>query len=177
MLRVFSFFAVLMTCLVAISTSALAQVSDNDGRFKTVDAIIEKAVAEGNIPGAVLLVGHNGKVIHRKAFGSRSLEPSREPMTTDTVFDLASLTKCIATATSVMKLVEDGRIRLGDSVATYLPDFAQNGKKDITIRDLMTHYSACRLTSISRPPGRGASGLPNGHARKANQPSRIAIRI
>ena len=140
-LRVFSFFAVLMTCLVAISTSALAQVSDNDGRFKTVDAIIEKAVAEGNIPGAVLLVGHNGKVIHRKAFGSRSLEPSREPMTTDTVFDLASLTKCIATATSVMKLVEDGRIRLGDSVATYLPDFAQNGKKDITIRDLMTHYS------------------------------------
>jgi CubicO group peptidase (beta-lactamase class C family) len=62
-------------------------------------------------------------------------------MTIDTVFDLASLTKCIATATSVMKLVEEGRIRLGDSVSTYLPDFAQNGKKDITIRDLLTHYS------------------------------------
>jgi uncharacterized protein YbbC (DUF1343 family) len=114
---------------------------DNYAGFKTVDAIVGKAVAEGNIPGAVLLVGHNGKVVHRKAFGSRSLEPSREPMTVDTIFDLASLTKCIATATSVMKLVEEGRIRLGDSVATYLPDFAQNGKKDITIRDLMTHYS------------------------------------
>jgi len=62
-------------------------------------------------------------------------------MTADTIFDLASLTKCIATATSVMKLVEDGRIRLSDSVATYLPEFGQNGKKDITIRDLLTHYS------------------------------------
>jgi uncharacterized protein YbbC (DUF1343 family)/CubicO group peptidase (beta-lactamase class C family) len=113
----------------------------NDDSFRTVDSIVEKAVAEGNIPGAVLLIGHDGRVVHRKAFGSRSLEPVREPMTTDTIFDLASLTKCIATATSVMKLVEQGRIRLGDSVSTYLPDFAQNGKKDITIRDLMTHYS------------------------------------
>ena len=98
-------------------------------------------MAEGNIPGAVLIVGHNGKVVHRRAFGSRALEPVREPMTLDTVFDLASLTKCIVTATSVMKLVKDGRIRLGDSVSTYLPEFAQNGKKDITIRDLLTHYS------------------------------------
>ena len=130
-----------MTWLALASASAQARQTDNDGAFKTVDAIIDKAVAEGNIPGAVLLIGHNGKVVHRKAFGSRSLEPVREPMTIDTVFDLASLTKCLATATSVMKLVEDGRIRLGDSVATYLPDFAQNGKKDITIRDLLTHYS------------------------------------
>jgi uncharacterized protein YbbC (DUF1343 family) len=62
-------------------------------------------------------------------------------MTIDTVFDLASLTKCIATATSVMQLVEDGRIRLNDPVASYLPEFAQNGKQGITIRDLLTHYS------------------------------------
>jgi uncharacterized protein YbbC (DUF1343 family) len=140
-LRWISFFVVPMTWLALASASAQARQTDNDGAFKTVDAIIDKAVAEGNIPGAVLLIGHNGKVVHRKAFGSRSLEPVREPMTIDTVFDLASLTKCLATATSVMKLVEDGRIRLGDSVATYLPDFAQNGKKDITIRDLLTHYS------------------------------------
>jgi uncharacterized protein YbbC (DUF1343 family) len=133
--------AALLGSLLCAPAFAQLPVPENDGRFKTVDAIVEKAVAEGNIPGAVLLVGHNGKVIHRKAFGSRSIEPAREAMTVDTIFDLASLTKCIATATSVMKLVEDGRIRLGDSVATYLPDFAQNGKKDITIRDLMTHYS------------------------------------
>ena len=134
--------AVLLPCLfVAASSQCVAAQQESTDKFKDVDAIVEKAVAEGNIPGAVLLVGHNGKVIHRRAFGSRSLEPVREPMTIDTVFDLASLTKCIATATSVMKLVEQGRIRLGDSVDTYLPDFAQNGKKDITIRDLMTHYS------------------------------------
>jgi uncharacterized protein YbbC (DUF1343 family)/CubicO group peptidase (beta-lactamase class C family) len=134
--------AVLLPLLVALaSRQSLAEQQEKENRFKDVDAIVEKAVAEGNIPGAVLLVGHNGKVVHRRAFGERSLEPLREPMTVDTIFDLASLTKCIATATSIMKLVEQGRIRVGDSVATYLPDFAQNGKKDITIRDLLTHYS------------------------------------
>jgi uncharacterized protein YbbC (DUF1343 family)/CubicO group peptidase (beta-lactamase class C family) len=102
---------------------------------------MEKSVADGNIPGGVLLVGHNGRVIYRKAFGWRALEPVREPMTTDTVFDLASLTKCIATTTAIMKLVQEGRVRLNDPVAVYLPEFAQNGKQDITIRELLTHYS------------------------------------
>ena len=106
-----------------------------------LDPILEGSVTAGDIPGAVLLVGHNGHIIYRKAFGSRALEPVREPMTVDTIFDLASLTKCIATTTSVMKLVEEGRVRLNDPVATYLPQFAQNGKQDITIRGLLTHYS------------------------------------
>jgi uncharacterized protein YbbC (DUF1343 family)/CubicO group peptidase (beta-lactamase class C family) len=106
-----------------------------------LDPILERSVAEGDIPGAVLLVGHNGRVIFRKAYGSRALEPAREPMTVNTIFDLASLTKCIATTTSVMKLVEEGRVRLNDPVAAYLPEFAQNGKQDITIRELLTHYS------------------------------------
>jgi uncharacterized protein YbbC (DUF1343 family)/CubicO group peptidase (beta-lactamase class C family) len=131
-----------LTCLVSLlSSQSLAGEEESANQFRDVDAIVDKAVAEGNIPGAVLLVGHDGKVVHRRAFGARSLEPVREPMTVDTVFDLASLTKCIATATSIMKLLEEGRIRLGDPVATYLPEFAQNGKKDITIRDLLTHYS------------------------------------
>ncbi|MGA7107628.1 MAG: serine hydrolase [Terracidiphilus sp.] len=102
---------------------------------------MDQAVANSQIPGGVLLIGHNGRVIYRKAFGSRSLEPTREPMTEDTIFDLASLTKCIATATSLMKLVQDGRVRLNDPVAVYLPEFAQNGKQDITVRELLTHYS------------------------------------
>ena len=127
------------------SRPALAQAagaSTPDGKLDTLlDPIVEKAVAEGNIPGAVLVVGHDGKVVYRKAFGQRSLEPVREPMTLDTVFDLASLTKCLATATSVMKLVEAGRVRLNDPVASYLPEFAQNGKEDITVRELVTHYS------------------------------------
>jgi uncharacterized protein YbbC (DUF1343 family)/CubicO group peptidase (beta-lactamase class C family) len=109
--------------------------------FASLDAIMERAVADGNIPGGVVLIGHEGRIVYRKAYGSRSLEPTREPMTVDTIFDLASLTKCVATTTSVMRLFQDGRIRLNDPVASYLPDFAQNGKQEITIRELLTHYS------------------------------------
>src|SRR4029077_6019304 len=76
-----------------------------------------------------------------KAFGRRALEPRREAMTVDTIFDLASLTKVVATTTSVMQLVERGKVRLNDAVAKYLPEFAQNGKEDITVRQLLTHYS------------------------------------
>ncbi len=101
----------------------------------------EQAIADGNIPGAVLVVGHDGAVVYRKAYGSRALEPQREPMTLDTVFDLASLTKVIATTTAVMQLVEQGKVRMNDPVAKYLPEFAQNGKEDITVRQLLTHYS------------------------------------
>ncbi|MGB8062726.1 MAG: serine hydrolase [Candidatus Sulfotelmatobacter sp.] len=110
-------------------------------RLGNVDAIIHQAIADGNIPGAVLVVGHDGKVIYRKAYGERSLEPRRQPMTLDTIFDLASLTKVIATTTAVMQLMEQGKVRLNDPVAKYLPEFAQNGKEDITIRQLLTHYS------------------------------------
>src|SRR5579863_4326797 len=106
-----------------------------------LDPIMERSVTKGEIPGGVLLVGHNGRVVYRKAFGERSLEPAREPMTAETIFDLASLTKCIATTASLLELVEEGRVRLNDPAAAYLPEFAQNGKQDITIRELLTHYS------------------------------------
>jgi uncharacterized protein YbbC (DUF1343 family)/CubicO group peptidase (beta-lactamase class C family) len=109
--------------------------------FPAVDAVIQSAVSEGSIPGAVLVVGHDGGVIYRKAYGARALEPRRESMTLDTVFDLASLTKVIVTTTAVMQLVERGKVRLNDPVAKYLPEFAQNGKEDITVRQLLTHYS------------------------------------
>jgi uncharacterized protein YbbC (DUF1343 family)/CubicO group peptidase (beta-lactamase class C family) len=102
---------------------------------------MQQAVDAGQIPGGVVLVGHDRAVVYRKAFGSRSLEPVREPMTADTIFDLASLTKCVATTAAVMQLVQNGRVRLNDPVAAYLPEFAQNGKADITVRELMTHYS------------------------------------
>jgi uncharacterized protein YbbC (DUF1343 family)/CubicO group peptidase (beta-lactamase class C family) len=109
--------------------------------LSAVDAVIEQAVHEGNIPGAVLIIGHNSQVIYRKAYGSRALEPRREAMTLDTIFDLASLTKVIVTTTAVMQLFEHGAIRLNDPVAKYSPEFAQNGKEDITVRQLLTHYS------------------------------------
>ncbi len=110
-------------------------------RLSGVDSVMEQAIADGNIPGAVLVVGHDGGVIYRKAYGNRALEPKREAMTVDTVFDMASLTKVIATTTAVMQLVEHGKVRMNDPVAKYLPEFAQNGKEDITVRQLLTHYS------------------------------------
>jgi uncharacterized protein YbbC (DUF1343 family)/CubicO group peptidase (beta-lactamase class C family) len=123
------------------SASSNMQTSVPKGDFSAIDALMRTAVERGNIPGGVVLVGHNGKVVYRKAFGSRSLEPAREPMTLDTIFDLASLTKCIATTTSVMQLIDQGRVRLNDPVVAYLPEFEQNGKAHITVRELLTHFS------------------------------------
>jgi uncharacterized protein YbbC (DUF1343 family)/CubicO group peptidase (beta-lactamase class C family) len=128
----------LMAAYGRAEQSGLARLDAN------VSRIMDAAVATGNIPGGVVLVGHDGQVIYRKAFGMRSLEPEREAMTVDTIFDMASLTKCIATTMSVMKLFEDGRVRLNDPVAVYLPEFAQNGKQDITVRELLTHFSGLR---------------------------------
>jgi len=110
-------------------------------RMGEVDAVVQQAIHDQQIPGAVLLVGHDGHVIYRKAYGWRALEPRREVMTLDTIFDLASLTKVIVTAPAVMQLAEQGKIRLNDPIAKYLPEFGQNGKEDITLRQLLTHYS------------------------------------
>jgi uncharacterized protein YbbC (DUF1343 family)/CubicO group peptidase (beta-lactamase class C family) len=123
------------------SPSANAAVITNGANFTNIDEIMNAAVARGTIPGGVVLIGHNGKVVYRKAFGMRSLEPVKEAMTVDTIFDLASLTKCIATTTSIMKLVQEGKVRLNEPVAAYLPEFAKNGKHDITVRELLTHFS------------------------------------
>src|ERR1041385_3694600 len=142
--------AVLVFCFAApclsFSTDGSAPVPTKESvaaaavHLSGVDSVIQQAIADG-VPGAVLVVGHDGKVIYRKAYGNRALEPAREAMTIDTVFDLASLTKVIATTTAVMQLVEQGKVRMNDPVAKYLPEFAQNGKDDITVRQLLTHYS------------------------------------
>lgn len=137
----FTFTLALVQAMAAAAPAPKASTPKADAQLGAVDSIVNQAITEGNIPGAVLLVGHNGKVIYRKAYGSRALEPKREPMTVDTIFDMASLTKVIATTTAVMQLMEQGKIRLNDPVAKYLPEFAQNGKEDITIRQLLTHYS------------------------------------
>ena len=124
-------------------------------RLAAVDSIIQQAIADGSIPGAVLIVGHDGKVVYRKAYGNRALEPRRQPMTLDTVFDLASLTKVVATTTAVMQLVEQGKVRLNDPVAKYLPEFAQSGKEDIAVRQLLTHYSGLEPDLDLKTPWEG----------------------
>jgi uncharacterized protein YbbC (DUF1343 family)/CubicO group peptidase (beta-lactamase class C family) len=126
------------------TSSAPAVSSDEQARLAPVDAILNDAVQKGRIPGAVVLIGHNGSVVYRKAFGKRATEPTPEPMTVDTVFDMASLTKVIATTTCVMRMVQLGQVKLNDPVIKYIPEFAQNGKDDVTVRQLLTHYSGLR---------------------------------
>jgi uncharacterized protein YbbC (DUF1343 family)/CubicO group peptidase (beta-lactamase class C family) len=127
-----------------VAHSAFAEtknLSSSPPQLAVLDRIVQGAVHDGLIPGAVLMVWHDGSVVYRKAFGERSLEPHREPMTFDTIFDLASLTKVIATTTAVMQLVQRGEMRLNDPVTKYLPEFGQNGKEDITVRELLVHHS------------------------------------
>jgi uncharacterized protein YbbC (DUF1343 family)/CubicO group peptidase (beta-lactamase class C family) len=120
-----------------------------------VDAVIDDAIRDGNIPGAVLLVGHDGHVIYRKAYGFRALEPRHESMTLDTIFDMASLTKVTVTTTAVMQLMAQGKVRLNDPVAKYLPDFAQNGKQEITVRQLLIHFSGLEPDLDLKTPWEG----------------------
>lgn len=108
-----------------------------------LDAVIQEAIQRDEVPGAVLWVGHQGAVVHRKAYGFRALTPQRERMTLNTIFDAASLTKVVATTAAVMKLFEAGKLRLNDRVTRYLPEF-QGGKSEITVRDLLTHFSGLR---------------------------------
>ncbi len=119
-----------------------------------VDQQMERAVHDGLIPGGVVLIGHDGRVVYQKAYGSRALIPHREPMTLDTIFDAASLTKVIATTPAIMRLFEQGQIRLNDPVTKYLPEF-QGGHSDITIRNLMTHFSGLRPDLDLKPAWSG----------------------
>jgi uncharacterized protein YbbC (DUF1343 family)/CubicO group peptidase (beta-lactamase class C family) len=141
--RIPVFIALLVLCLSQPRAFAAMESAPSE-RFADVDALMNAAVTTGNPPGAVVIIGHGGKIVYHKAFGFRSLEPTREGMTEDTIFDMASLTKPMATAMSVMKLVEQGRLRLNDPVAKYIPEFGRNGKEEITIRQLMTHFSGLR---------------------------------
>ena len=89
----------------------------------------------------MVLIGRDGGVAWRKAYGARTVEPTREPMTADTIFDVASLTKVIATATSIMMLVERGKVRLSDPLSNYIPELKGEGRERITIELLLTHRS------------------------------------
>lgn len=107
--------------------------------LQRIDALVAEEIVAENLPGCVVLIGRQGSIAFAKAYGHRQLKPTKEKMTLDTVFDLASLTKPIATATSIMILVERGKVRLRDPVATYIPEFAQHDKDAITVEHLLTH--------------------------------------
>jgi len=128
--------------LVVQATSVSAEI--DRFRLARIETLIEDAIRDGRLPGAVVVVGHAGEIVYTGAFGARAVDGPPEAMTPDTIFDLASLTKVVATTTSVMILVEEGRLRLRDRVVTYLPEFASHGKDRITVEHLLTHVSGLR---------------------------------
>lgn len=116
---------------VAVSASHLA----------AMDSAIGDEISKGRLPGAVVFAGRKGRLVWHKAYGSRAVDPSREPMTPDTIFDVASLTKVVATATSIMILVERGKVRLNDPVSLHIPEIKGDGRERVTVEQLLTHVS------------------------------------
>lgn len=106
-----------------------------------LDSLIGLGIRSGAFAGAVAAVGCEGKTIFLRAYGHCSILPARQKMGQDMLFDLASVTKVVATTCSVMKLVDDGKLSLSDKVRTYLPEFGVNGKNDVTVGNLLTHTS------------------------------------
>jgi beta-N-acetylhexosaminidase len=109
--------------------------------LRAVDNIILDAIADSAFPGAVLLVAKDGMIVHEKAYGRFTYDADAEPMTTDALFDLASVTKVISTTSAMMKLVEEKRLSLDDPIVKYFPAFGQNGKEKLTLYNLLVHNS------------------------------------
>ncbi len=136
------FLCLLASCLIG-PVPAFSQVLQPE-QLSGISTIVEGAIRAGQIPGAVIVIGHQGKVVFRQAFGSRAYAPKREAMTLDTLFDIASLTKVVATTPALLQLVERGKLSLDDPVVKHWPKFKGHGKERITLRELLTHYSGLR---------------------------------
>jgi uncharacterized protein YbbC (DUF1343 family)/CubicO group peptidase (beta-lactamase class C family) len=135
--------------LVGMSTAKLNQI----------DELVNKDIADKKLPGAVVIVGRKGKIVYRKAFGNRALIPNVEKMTIDTIFDAASLTKPVATATSIMILIEQGKIRLSDTIGKFIPEIQVPEAKNITILQLLTHTSGYQPDFDLRKKWTGNDGM------------------
>jgi len=146
----FVFLLVLLTgylCAQSLPLISAGEAGMDGAKLEQIDRVIEKAIGQKQIPGAVLLVMRDNCIVYRKAYGFRQIYPEKRPMRVETVFDLASLTKPLATATSLMILLEQGRIRLLDKVKLYIPAFtpwivdSTEEKSDVRIIHLLTHTS------------------------------------
>ncbi len=131
-----------LALILLIGFSLSCRVEDaRYAHLARIDDVVEQEIQAGHFPGAVVLVGQGKKILYWKAFGLEVAEPFQEPMRKDTLFDMASLTKPIATAASILILVDRGRLDPNDYVRDYLPAFACNGKEEARIRHLLTHTS------------------------------------
>lgn len=150
-MRKFLSLAALLLCVSGLAQSVKVTNPKRCGmdpdRLSLVDGVIEGAIREGAVPGAVLSVVRGDRIVYLKAYGNKSVVPDTVEMTVETMFDLASLSKCVGTTLSFMQLIENGQVRLTDNVDRYIPGFKpwtdpQTGETvDITVRDLMTHSS------------------------------------
>ncbi len=134
-------------------------VGMNAAKLNQIDALVEKDIADKKLPGAVVIVGHKGKIVYRKAFGNRALVPTVEKMTIDTIFDAASLTKVVATTTSVMMLVEQGKLRLNDTIGKFFPEIEDENAKKVTVLQLLTHVSGYQPDFDLREKWTGRDGM------------------
>jgi len=137
-------------CKTASTQLARPETVFRTAKLEAIDAVIERAVVAGKAPGAVLRIEHGGAV-YQKTYGVKAVEPETLPMTADTIFDGASLTKVIATTPAIMRLVERGQLRLDDRVSRWIPGFEANGKGAVTVRQLLTHTSGLRPGLSAKP--------------------------
>jgi serine-type D-Ala-D-Ala carboxypeptidase len=126
---------------LALCASPLSGAEPDRAKLAEIDAAAKGAVERGELPGAVVVVLHNDAVVYRKAFGNRATKPDAVAMTADTVFDMASLTKPIATGTSIALLMEQGKLKPDDLVSKHWPAFAANDKEKVTVAHLLLHTS------------------------------------
>ena len=113
----------------------------NNASFTKVEELINSSIKDSAFPGAVLLVWQNGKIIFEKPFGHLTYDDSSAEVTTNTIYDLASLTKVIATTNAAMICFDRKLFSIDDKVSKFIPQFAQNGKENITIKNLLLHNS------------------------------------
>ena len=147
---------IFFTLVICLHLSILAQplkrtspesVGMSSTLLHNADVPIQASIDAGEIPGAVLAVVRHGKMAYIQAYGNRQVYPTKEPMTIETIFDMASCSKCMGTTMCVMKLLETGRLRLLDPVSRYIHGFQDWQSKDggekttIRIEDLLTHTS------------------------------------
>jgi uncharacterized protein YbbC (DUF1343 family) len=171
-------FAPAIALLLAGVAAARAQPASgfHASRLAEMDAAITNAIAEKKLPGGVLWVERRGQV-YRKAYGQRAVAPKPEPMTEDTIFDAASLTKVVACTPAILLLVERGQVRLDEPVRTYIPEFQGDGKEAITVRQLLTHVSGLRPDVETRPAWSGYdTAIMLARAEKLHSPPGTAFR-
>jgi uncharacterized protein YbbC (DUF1343 family)/CubicO group peptidase (beta-lactamase class C family) len=137
-----------------------------------IPRVVEDAIRDGQTPGAVVMVGHQGQVVFNRAFGRTASGPKARPPATDTLYDIASLTKVVATTPAILQLVEQGKIGLDDPAVKFWPEFRGHGKERITVRELLTHYSGLRPGLLMKPAWSGYEAALNKIAvDKLAQPS------